>query len=381
MSRAIKLMKISVAGVLNRLRFDLARELVVLLSGAVVLATFGYIINDFLNVQISGLSHVMRDRFAEPVAGAVMILASFYAGAVIRRELSGQETVSRAAAFLGEQPSVLRTYHLLFVLLTVTVLHATAWWLTTSYLMRPSWIMRAAWEALMLLTTVASTYWYRERAKVREHAVSRWLESGAIKKSRTYAFARWRLSQMFMRNRTARACFVVALCFYALLIPLQAGGIPFFASVACAILAATVAASSIFFQLSEDLNYAWAERTMGISHSDFCRGYQYLGYTLAALLVPTCVGTYVTGGLVFGRSDVTPGSMLTLALMSITAPVMAPMLMFQIDGRRPMINMVLLAIGAMFVGTAVFASPFSVILIPILGYYAQGSQAGRFYRA
>jgi hypothetical protein len=382
MFRSLTLLKLTLAGSLNRVRFDLARELVVLLSGGVVLVTFAYIINDFLNVQISGLSQVMRDRFAQPVAGTLLLLAAFHAGAVLRREFSGPETATRAAGFLGEVPAVLKMYQMLFGLVAVLLLHGFAWWLARTYLWQPSLLQFAAGEIILLLTTAASFYWYHERSKGREHDTSDWLTSRTIQRNhRIYAFARWRLAQIFLRNRTARACLLVALCLYALLIPLQANGIPFFASVACTILAGIVAASALFFQLAEDLNYAWAERTMGVSHDDFCRGYRLLSYAFAALMAVTAITAYVTGSLTLGHLVPNASYLLTLALINACTAVITPMLMFQIDGRRPMINMILLAITAMFIGTAVFASLFSLALVPVLGYYAHGSQNGRFYRA
>lgn len=110
MIRALNLLKIVISGALNRLRFDLAREIVVLISGGVVIATFAYIINDFLNVQIQGLSQVMRDRFAEPLAIAMLLICAFKAGAFIRAEWSNSETSTRMADFLGEKPDVIWVY-------------------------------------------------------------------------------------------------------------------------------------------------------------------------------------------------------------------------------------------------------------------------------
>ena len=154
MIRALSLLKIVITGALNRLRFDLAREIVVLISGGVVVATFAYIINDFLNVQIQGLSQVMRDRFAEPLAVGLLLVCAFKAGAFIRAEWSNSETPSRMANFLGERPETIRIYKTLHALLVLLVLHGGGWWLALRFFIRPAtnWIIeRSCFSMLSVL--------------------------------------------------------------------------------------------------------------------------------------------------------------------------------------------------------------------------------------
>ena len=382
MIRAIKLLKIVINSAVNRLRFDLAREIVVLISGGVVIATFAYIINDFLNVQIQGLSHVMRERFAEPLAAALLMVCAFKGGAIIRAEWSNAETASRMANFLGERPEIVRSYKSLHALLVLIVLHGGGWWLVRRFFIQPSmdWILVT--EALMLAMTVGSAFWYREKRGLAEHDTGGWLKKEAVgNKARLSSFVRWRLAQIIFRNRTARICFIVSIALYLLLIPLQAKGIPFFASVACCILASIVASAALFFQLSEDLNYAWAERTMGISHQDFCKGYQLISAILALEMIAFATLTFVVGTLSFSTASISIDQLITLAFINLATPLLAPMMMFQIDGRKPVVNLILLTIAALFIDTAIFANKASLLLIPILHCYAHGSQNGRFYRA
>lgn len=380
MLRALTLLKIAANSSLNRLRFDLARELVVLVSGGVVMATFAYIINDFLNVQVSGLSTVMRDRFAEPVAAAALLLGAFKAGAIIRNEWSGLSTPSRMAYSLGEHPKIIQIYRLLYSATILTTLHGISWWIVFRYLTVPTLPMLVAGELAMLVTTFLSGLWYRESSKDTEIVASSWLTAERDVNKLT-SFVRWRTAQIALRNRTTRMCFIVALGLYLLLIPLQSPAIPFFASVACSILASIVATSALFFQVSEDLNYAWAERTMGISHDDFCRGYQKISLMMAVPLILVALLSFLTGHYLFNDGEFSLANAGTLALINLSTPVLAPMLMFQIDGRRPVINLILLTIAAMFIDTAIFANKLSLLLIPVLHYYAAGSQTGRFYRA
>ena len=247
MIRALTLLKIVASGSLNRLRYDLARELVVLVSGGVVMATFAYIINDFLNVQVSGLSAVMRDRFAEPVAVAILSIAAFKAGAIIRGEWSGLNTPSRMAQFLGEQPNIVQTFRLLYSATILMVLHGGTWWVVFKYLAAPTPGTVLMGELAMLAITFLSGLWYRENSKDTEMSASSWLRSDNKKNGKLTSFVRWRTAQVAFRNRTARMCFVIATLLYLLLIPLQNPAIPFFASVACSILASIVATSDEAF--------------------------------------------------------------------------------------------------------------------------------------
>lgn len=381
MIRALTLLKIVASGSLNRLRYDLARELVVLVSGGVVMATFAYIINDFLNVQVSGLSAVMRDRFAEPVAVAILAIAAFKAGAIIRSEWSGLSTPSRMAQFLGEQPKIVLMFRLLYSATVLAMLHGISWWVVFKYLASPPAGTVLIGELAMLATTFLSGLWYRDNSKETEMSASSWLKTDGKQKGKLTSFVRWRTAQIALRNRTARMCFVIATLLYLLLIPLQNPAIPFFASVACSILASIVATSALFFQLSEDLNYAWAERTMGISHQDFCNGYQMISLLMSMPMIVLALLCFTVGHLLFNGGDYPAANAGTLVLINISTPVIAPMLMFQIDGRRPVINLILLTIAAMFIDTAIFANKLSLLLIPVLHYYASGSQNGRFYRA
>ena len=382
MIRALNLLKIVISGALNRLRFDLAREIVVLISGGVVIATFAYIINDFLNVQIQGLSQVMRDRFAEPLAIAMLLICAFKAGAFIRAEWSNSETSTRMADFLGEKPEVIWVYKMLHAILVLTVLHGGGWWVTLRYFIQPTTEWIAFTQIGMLAMSIGSAYWYKEKRGLNEHETGNWLKKDdAGKKARLASFVRWRLAQIALRNRTARICFLVSVALYVLIIPLQSNGIPFFATVACSILASIIASGALFFQLSEDLNYAWAERTMGISHADFCKGYQAISSVLAIAMIALSILMFTIGSFRFADGNISIENLITLVCINLATPLLAPMMMFQIDGRKPVVNLILLTIAALFVDTAIFANKASLLLIPILHYYANGSQNGRFYRA
>jgi hypothetical protein len=58
-----------------------------------------------------------------------------------------------------------------------------------------------------------------------------------------------------------------------------------------------------------------------------------------------------------------------------------PGLLFQIDPRRPAVQILIVFMAGLFIGTAVIAHWLAVLLIPLLATWAQRYQADRFYRA
>src|SRR5262249_43998386 len=111
--RALRLYAISLLALAHRLRHDLARELVVLVCTLVLLATFLYVFNDFLNVQVSSLSTAMRARFADAALGGLLATAFAVGVKLVRDELYGNASLARMARRMGESPATLRAFLIL----------------------------------------------------------------------------------------------------------------------------------------------------------------------------------------------------------------------------------------------------------------------------
>src|SRR5687768_678497 len=93
MARAARLYLTELCSFAHRLRHDLAREMVVLACSLVLLATFLYVFNDFLNVQVSSLSGTMRERFAEGALAVLVAIATAAGAKFVRDELHGEESL------------------------------------------------------------------------------------------------------------------------------------------------------------------------------------------------------------------------------------------------------------------------------------------------
>ncbi len=360
--RAMQLYLSGITSIFNRLRHDLGRELTVLTASVVLFATFFYVFNDFLNVQVLSLSAAMRERGAELATAVLLLVATMTSARFIRDELRGDRTLSRLATYLGETQGTVRTYLVLRFATTLVVVHGAAWWATFRWLIRPESTLVAGAEAAMLAATFLLS---RLKPSAKSLAASTTTHT---------TLSSWRWHQLTRRNRATKACLVAAAPFLGLVAWSAWRSAPLFVSVAAAMLMGILAASSLAFQMAEDLPNAWTERGMGVSHDAFVKAYVQLGIRLAVWSAGLAAAVYFAATMSFAGAY-------KVALVAAIPAVAAPGLLLQVDGRRPAVNVILIILAGLFLGTAVYASTFALILIPILHYYALQSQAGRFYRA
>ncbi len=367
--RALMLYLSGIRSFFHRLRHDLGRELTVLIASVVLFATFFYVFNDFLNVQVLSLSAAMRERGAEVAAFVVLLIAALSTARLLRNEWRGENTLKRTATYLGEDQAVVRTYLGARLATTLIIGHGLAWWVTWRWLVKPTPVQAVVAELVLLGTTLALTS--LSPGKRRDDNVTA-TDGPAL--TGIKALVAWRWRQMLWRNRATRSCFLAALPFLGLIALSAWRGAPLFVSVVAAMVAGILAASSLAFQMAEDLPNAWTERGFGVSHADFVKAYLLLGLRIAGLLLVAAAVTQLALS-----SDVN-GALKVGAVAAIPA-IAAPGLLLQIDGRRPAVNILLILIAGLFLGTAVFAHWLALVLIPVLHYWALQSQAGRFYRA
>ena len=193
----------------------------------------------------------------------------------------------------------------------------------------------------------------------------------------------WRLRQLLFRNRLTQVCLAITLVFTLLagfLITRQA---PYFVLVFAAMVSGIFLSLTLAFQLQDDLSYAWAERCLGVSHAEVIATFETMGGILGLSLGSVFALLFCGSGLVLtpdaGLHLLSQG--VKLGVLAALASLLMPHLMFQIDPHRPAIQIVLVTLGTLFIGTAIFAHWLGVILIPALRYYAMAHQLGRFYRA
>jgi hypothetical protein len=388
-----------IKGFFRRVRHDLARELTVAVASSVVLATFAYVFDDFLNAEVAKISPSMRDAFAAALVPVVLALATATAASWGRRAVKSELAYGAWAKRVGTEGGSTRGLDVAVVITIVGCVHGTAWWIVLERLATPPapWLVGGALAAASLAFALAPA---KSRRSVGEAGLAPLItvddRSGSPTQDATKvrALATWRLGLLARRLVPAR--FAFAACVVLLLPAFFSAyrGLPVFVAGASALAAGIAAAAALAFQLAEDLRHPWQERGAGVSHDQFVAAWERVAYVVAGVVAVVAAAACLAGAALApaltpvsagGAAALAPWPLvdgtLKVALLTALPVLCAPWLMLQIDGRRPAVVMVPLALVTAFVGTTVLASWLGLLLLPLLRYYAVRSQAGRFYRA
>lgn len=361
-STCVYLFRCSLLAPLRRVRYDLGKEITVLLCALVVAATFAYVFHDFLNQAVAAISSTMRDSFAHTAALLCTTIVVFRFGKFLRH--ASHDRYCQLQRQLGAEPSQLRCFLLLrgsWALL----LSAAAIVLLCHLLLRvPSFmpLLYVSPPALLL-----GAYLARRTRPMLQH------------QPRQHTLFSWRWQQILQGERLLLACAVGAalscLPLSYLNAPLQLFGC---GALVCGLLASFSLAS----QAARDAQFAWAERNFGISHGQYISTCEKIGVSLALCCALCCALCFIIGQLLWAEPmlPLLP-VVLKIVLLAALAPLLMPLLLFQIEVRRPAVQFITATLCALFIGTAILASWFSVLLYPLLRWYALQYSDGRFYRA
>ncbi len=382
--RTLTLFGISIKAALHRLHHDLGRELVVAACAAVLLATFWYVFNDFLNVEVRSLSEKMRDFFAHGAAGVVLLTALAAAQRLIRAERTADDSLRSAAWRLGETAANLRAFMYLRYTSITIICFGIAWYVIMRWLVvvRPSKIV-VVQSALLVMLLI----WQRLNNSVDATNTASQPPSVtdmrfADRSSPTAVMVRWRLMQILRRNRTTRLCLGIATVFALLTAYSVWRHAPFAATIMAAFACGIFLATAMAFQLAEDLQYAWAERCMGVSHEQFIKTYYLVGIILAIgfglpVLALTNAAAWSNGDL---NREIAI-SFLKLPVMIFVPCFLLPQIGLQVDGRRPAIQIMMLVLFGLFIVTAIYAHWLSIVILFLMRSFTEQNQQGHFYRA
>ena len=347
---------------LRRVRYDLGKEITVLLCALVVTATFAYVFHDFLNHAVAAISPTMRDSFAQAAALLCTAITAFSLGKFLRH--ASHDRYCQLQRHLGAEPRQLRVFILLRGSWALLLSTAIIVLLCHLLLRAPSFISMLSVSPLALLF---GAYLAHRSRPAPQH------------QPRQHTLFSWRWQQILQGERlllglatgAALSCFPLSY----LNAPLQVFGC---AALCCGLLASFSLAS----QAACDAQFAWAERNFGISHIQYVRTYEKIGASLALYCALCCAFCFISGQLLGATPllSLLPAT-LKIMLLAALAPLLMPLLLLQIDVRRPAVQYITATLSALFIGTAILASWFSVLLYPLLRWYALQYSEGRFYRA
>lgn len=356
----------SVRAQLRRLRHNWGQELVALVAVAVFTALFVYMFRDFLTRRLTTVSESTRQLFMM-MGLSVAWMALVSAVRQQRRIVNEYEEWMR---FQGEFPPWPQVFRILLWVAILTFTLGIWIWLTHGWyeLLAPGlWIVHAVLAAVL----------FGIPTRDPQQATRRYGLAVSVVKTdakRSTALQRWRLAQMFGRDPVTHLCLVAMAATMILLGWLRTSGAPSVVSFALALVVGILSCWPLTRQCREDLNQAWIDRSIGVSHQEFIGTYRRIAYGMAVALA-----------LLIGIAHrLGPDDWLgTLQIMgvAITPLLLCPDMLLQIDGRRPAVTMMVLSLAGLFLGTAVFVHIASLALVGIAIYYAGQYQRNFYYRA
>ena len=186
------------------------------------------------------------------------------------------------------------------------------------------------------------------------------------------ALASWRMNQILFRNRASRACLLATMLIVVFAAYLSFTKINFSALILLSMVASLGLSWALSFQLQEDMNHSWIEKTIGVSQEEIEKS--YLKSSIVLSIVPSIA---LFSSCFLARHSLNAG--LQLALICLSGPLCFSGIMFQIDPRRPVIQILCSLLIILFIGTAIFAHPLSALFVPVIIYYGRQQQADQFY--
>ncbi len=141
--------------------------------------------------------------------------------------------------------------------------------------------------------------------------------------------------------------------------------------------------------VDEDLQTTWIERQAAVSHDDWIGAWQRI-FTWWALRIfaTTLILTALAQTISWSRSGlIMSGSWTSAFKIAVINGILAafpiwiaPAFVMQIDGKRPMTNIIMITLVNLFLGTALIAVPYAAPLLYLLQREALRYQGGRFAR-
>lgn len=374
-NRFLYLTLIYIKSVLHRIKSDLGREIVVALSGAVLLMLFFYIFNDFIHVKLDDLKSSSKSNIASTVSYTILICVSSGLLRWLKFSLIDQNELAYYAKRQGESSAQILAYRLLKFLIVTGLTYIFAWSAVLNFFVNWPFKKVIVVQGICLIPLLFAFIPASGNRSVKKHKpLIGSIEVG--QKSKGLALFSWRLRQMISRNRAAYFSLFLALFTASLQYLAQSLGLPIFISIMISACAGLFIASAMAFQVQSDMENSWLDQSLGVSHRDIVQTYLYIGILLGLFFG-------IIHGLAVYAGNPSTSSLELIKILGVAAlsPILFPSIMFQLDARRPSLQIMTIFFIALFIATAILAHWLSFLLIPLVYYYANNYQVDNYYRS
>lgn len=364
---------------LRKFAADAANQLVTALCAAIFMALLYYLGRDFFHNKLADSDQTIK-------AWLYLVfyhLANAFLAKLLADDFAGgeQRVLPKFLSWLGEPPAKIRQVSAVLTAANVTlVIIAIALIASSPFLPYGPLTCAAIFTSYLGGVLLLSAAFRRlNAAPTAAVAVPKSAQTAVGKLS---AMMSWRWRQLVRRNFST--LFYSALALLSLLTAsiLGAGGLDYRLAGFVFAMAGFFIAAPLYHQLKDDLKDSWFERNNPVSHNQVVACYFGLSAGLLAFWLSLgAVILLVLRNAFAAEQAITLSHGVTWLGLVAIAPITAPGIMFQIDGRVPVIQLTIAFMAVVVLCSLVLIEPLAWLAIPIITYVACSYQQGRFYRS
>lgn len=410
--RAALMVLMALKSPLHRLRHDLGREIVVLISSVIFIGTFLYVFEDFLNVQVASLSPKLRWWMAATLQVALSLGTACGVGLSLWRQHRDTRGLEAIADFLGEEAKTIVAYRRIWWSLVCGLSFGVVGLISHHWLVPLDPTGYAVGFIMMMLLSI-STFKFlgrtspdtplrretpdlgspgpqpepllNQRPKESDFYRHSPKDSPSDFPSPVLAMTQFRKLQIHHGKPQVRWGILLSQGIVAIAAPacLALTHSAFLAGIG-GLLAGLILSTWFAAFIAEDLAQSWTEKGTGVHHNDYIKTLEILSWHL--IQWPLIISILLTG-LMISQSqslNLSLGTMVAILPAALTGAIgtlLLPWVVLQIDGKKPAIPVMTVTIMGLFVGSAMLAHPLGIVLMPLIRSFALNHQQGRFYRS
>ncbi len=372
--RSVTLLFLNLKSFIHKIRYDLVNECVVGICSLVLFSTFFYIFNDFLNDKVASISSSMKNSLAVASSLILIALISYFISSFIKKENTNTSSFTRFTFFIGESNTIRQVYRFLRTLIVAVVLFSISWLIIYRYIHKFSFNSFLIIQALSIVAIYVLTLMnFSSHDRIRNYDYTRCHSTvSTMVRFRLNSITRSHLSLFFL---VLSVISILTGCYFLI------SGSPLILPMLLCFLAGFFIATVTSCQTKSDLESIWIDRLLGVSEKDFFKTYRYLILILTSLVgLPLLISLIISFTAEVSSMDFPQMDVLKLPFILLVCPYLMPNLIFQIDPKRPIIQILIVFMIGLFVATALWASWLSLLLVFIINYYGRTTQEKRFYR-
>ena len=366
----------------RKIRASAGHALTTSLATAVVISLFVYIFGDFFKAKLPEINQEFASRALSHFETLTLIVASFGISSQIAKKLRDPENWLGLLAFWGVSPAIISKHRMLLATIINFILMVVIAALLNHFLGTLSWWQWALTIALTLMSVQSSKS--SKTQSIRETDVSR--PSGHdFSQQPLIAWRKGRISSRAWNGSSLRVVAAIPMMLGTIALLLgQRIEVAYLSSLTGGILLSW----TVPFLIDDDLQTTWIERQAAVSHEDWMKAWQSIFtrwalrmflVTLIAYTITLVVASYLHNPESHSLTSMA-SSILINGILAAFPVWLAPAFIMQIDGRKPVTNIIMLTLIGIFAGSVILAAPVATPIIWLLHREAHRYQGGRFAR-